>query len=606
MRDIFGQDYLPPDDGRSVGCSVCPANFVPGVVKIKGLDRIKKRKGFLWAQTPGKVENEKKLELVGPSGQLVWDEFQPHGITRNDVDVQNVMRCRPLDTTGIEHPPTKRELRCCSVFNEEALVLNDQHAVVHLIFGEVAGKQLLPKQYRKDKPFLWYPPWNAYVIFAPHPSYILRQQGVQHNTWAYLDFKERIKATVACMKYPGRWGYVKSLNSGAIQTVKEAKQLHSILKAEAAAGRRVSVDIENGVVNGKPVILMVGFGWGEQTSDNWDGWHGKARSVVLDHPQAKHPEQRDVIWAEVKDILEDPAIKKVLQHGSYDSNELLEAGVNLQGYTFDTQYAGYLYNSGMRSYSLESMLKYWFLEFMDYKELVAEWMPNNLAEAPLDRLVTYNCADVHLTKRIELCTSPKISHALLGIYIQDAFVLDSMQGRGPILDRVAQQRLRIAIQGPPGKPELGMMNPIERQLQLIAEDEEFNPGSTQQVAWLIYDKLELPVPYNKKGDPTRTTKEEVLSTIAQQTGHPAPKLILQWRGLNTLLTTFLVGYEISANEHDGEVRTIWHLTGANTGRLRSGGGDDTELKGIINFQNLHGNAMLKNILVSDVNWRRAL
>lgn len=618
MRDLFGDNFCPPDDGRSVGCDHCPSNYIPGVKKIKGLVHIKKRKLFLWAQTPGAKENEQGLELVGPSGKLVWDTFAPHGITRNDVDVQNVMRCRPLGEDGTEHPPTKRELRCCSIYNEQALELNDHHAVVHLILGEVAGKQLLRGNYKKDNPLFWYDPWDAYVVLAPHPAYILRQGGAEANSWAYFDFKERFKASAACLKYPGRWGYVKALDNAAVQGEQEALELEKVIRAEAAAGRRVSADIEDGTVNGKRVILIVGFGWGEyegqpSVENAWKHWKGKARSVVLDHPQAKFPQQRKAVLAMLKRVLEDPAIKKVFQHGSYDVNRLHDLlDITLQGYDFDTQYAAYLMNSGLRKYGLNRLLRYWFAEFMDYKEMVSKWI-TNLAEAPLETLVTYNCGDCHLTKLVELRTSPKINYALLQVYIQTAFVIDSMEQRGPILDRKAWQRLRDAV------PK--MMEPFENQLKLIAGDPSFDVSSSTEVAKLLFDKLKLPISEEtgkaavrkkmlqvskKVRESGRSTRAETLQTIAIKTGAKAPILVLQWRALATILNTFLVGYEKSASEHNGEVRTIWHLTGANTGRLRSGGGDEAERKGIINFQNVHGNQLIKNILVSDLNWRKAL
>lgn len=595
MRNLFGEEFCPPDNGKSTGCQNCPLNYIEGLHKIKGLERIQKRKGFLWAQSPGARENEQKLELVGLSGQLVWNTLKPLGLSRNDFDIRNVLSCRPLDDDGKhEHQPTKRELRCCSVFNEEALERNGGAAAVHLILGDVAGKQLLKKHYKKDNPLFWHEPWGAYVILAPHPAYILRQGGVHADSWAYADFKERFKATAACMRYPGRWGYVKSLDSGAVQGTKQVLWLEQVLHKEAEAGRRVAVDIEDGMVDGKRTILMVGFGWGEYTHDHWDGWKGTARSVVLDHPQARYPHERNEVVATLKRILENPKIRKCLQHGSYDVDRLRELlGITTQGYDYDTQYAAYLYNSNLRRYGLERLARYWFSEFMEYKEMVAPWK-TNLAEAPLETLVIYNSADCHLTKRVELKTASHISYPLLQIYIQDAFVLDSMQGRGPILDRQAHKRLMDAV------PQ--MMEPLENQLKEIAEDQSFNPGSPSQIAKLIYDKLELE-PLEGEG---RSTKEEVLQTIALRTGAIAPLIVLKWRALHTIQSTFLVGFQRGADEHGGELRTIWHLSGANTGRLRSGGGEETELRGITNFQNLHGSPLIKNLLVSDLNWRDAL
>jgi hypothetical protein len=71
--------------------------------------------------------------------------------------------------------------------------------------------------------------------------------------------------------------------------------------------------------------------------------------------------------------------------------------------------------------------------------------------------------------------------------------------------------------------------------------------------------------------------------------------------------TFIPGYAKSATENDNMLLTRWWLTGAATGRLRSGkGGEAGEKEGIINLQNTHGNPLLQNLIVSDLNWRQAL
>ena len=138
--------------GQILGCSSCPLDRAPGVNKVKGLVRIKGRRAFLWAQSPDSRENEKRIELVGSGGKLVWDEgLGYHGLTRDIFDVQNVLRCQPLGDVEIikgqptkitpsdsEHTPTKEELRCCSVYNHEALELNRERAQVHVILGDIA------------------------------------------------------------------------------------------------------------------------------------------------------------------------------------------------------------------------------------------------------------------------------------------------------------------------------------------------------------------------------------------------------------------------------------------------------------------------------------
>lgn len=598
MKNLFGESLsYRGRQLRVLGCSSCPLNKTRGVNKVKGLDTLRQRKAMLWAQSPGKVENAKRQALIGPSGQLTWKALlQSCGLTRDDFDIQNVLRCQPLDKHGNEHKPDKRELECCSVYNEQALEINAGSANVHLILGEVAGKQLLRSEYKKSRPVFWYEPWKAYVVLSQHPAYILRNGG-EKAEWLYSSFSTRLRAVQAAVRHPGRWGYVKAQNYGAITSERSAAKLERILYAEADKGRRVSLDIETGIVDGKPRILMVGFGWGSYKNPNdWQSWKGGARSVVLWHPEIDlSPKRINPLLRYLRKWLSDSKLRKVLQHGSYDKDEIRDSVLKtmLRGYDYDTQYGTYLYRSHLRSYSLDSIIRNFLPEFQDYKKSMVAGYEGNLATMPLKQLVLYNCADCDVTKRTEALTAPNVSEALVRVYIHTARTIDAMEQRGPWLDQQALARVKDALPG--------MIAPLESKLRHLANDPELNPKSQSQLAALLYDKLKLPgVSEN------RSTNEGALRIIEQQTKSPVPRIILDLRALYNIEGTFIKGYERSAAANDGRLRTIWWLTGAVTGRLRSGRGQEQEAKGIVNFQNLHGNPIMQSLLVSDPDWRLAL
>jgi uracil-DNA glycosylase family 4 len=588
-----------------MGCEVCPLNNVPGVRKLINLDRVKGRKIMVWAQGPGEQENKRGIELCGPAGDFLWSEFQPFGITREMCDLHNVVCCWPK-TSEDGHTPTKQELKCCSIYNLQAVDRNQGQAVVHLILGKIAGIQLLGRAYSKAKAAIWYEPWGAYVVVADHPARILRSGGRKAG-WLYFAFRDKLKAVRAILDHPGRWGYVKAQDYGAVTVPAEMSTLKAEIYKEVKAKRRVSVDIEDGIVNGKPVILMVGFGYGDYTQNGaWKGkegiWKGKARSVVLFHPEAKQTKSRLLpLLADLKEILEDPSVLKIMQHGSYDVTQIQRLlGIHVQGYVFDTQYASYLRHSQLRTYGLDSLVGYFFQEFADYKLMVEDWLTKNgfagtvgnFSKVPLDRLVPYNCGDCDVTKRVEAKIRDKVSLALLQVYIHTAFTLGDMEQRGPLLDREAHKKLTEAIDP--------AIEKLKRRLQQAAGDLEFNPNTPQQIAKLLFDKQGLP---QIEG---RSTGKEVLEALTMQTDSKLPRMVLDYRGLTKMKSTYLIGYLKSADTHDGELRTIWWLTGAISGRLRSGKGDQAEAEGIINMQNLHGNILLQNLLVSDKNWRLAL
>ena len=597
IHNLFGQEVAKPlaRGEKGTGCAYCPSNSVPGIFKIKGLNNIRRKRIFVWPMCPGKKENEKRLALVGPAGQFLWDTFKELGITRSDCDIQNVVRCMTLDEDGHYRDPSKEELRCCSVYSEQAIELNQGAAQVYLILGEVAGKQLLGKKlYRKDTPIFWHQGWNAYVVNAAHPSYILRCGGKKAG-WIYKEFRDRLRAVKTIADNPGRWGYIQNQNYGAIETVEELDELLIFLYSEAKEGRPISVDLEDGEVDGKShVPLMIGLGWGHYENGIWEGG---ARSVLLEHPEFKNKHLAKFKQRLAK-LMEDVAVPKGFQHGSFDVPSIEEyLHCKVRGYDRDSQYVAYLYDSNRRSYSFESIVKYWFLEFADYKKtIVGEW--KNFAEAPLEKLVPYNCADCDLTLRVCDRFLPKISYPLLQVYIADAFVLDAMEKRGPLLDWQEHARLKEAI------PR--MREPITQKLRTIAEDSEFNPGAPPQVAKLLYDKLGLPKSINKDGKPSRSTEADILLRLSQEYEDPTPKLMLEWRALSVSENTFLDGWARSAEEHDGELRTKWWLTGAATGRLRSGKSGDESDEALVNLQNTHSTPLMQNLLISDAEWRKAL
>lgn len=572
--------------GATFGCHNCGLSNVPGIRSVKGLARIQKRKAMLWAQSPGKQENLKGLELIGPAGQFLWKTAKKFGLQRNIFDVQNVLRCRPTDNSGEEHHPTKQELLCCSAYNDDALDRNAGNAVVHLVLGEVAGLQLLGKEYKKTRPVFWHEPWSAYVVLAPHPSYILRLGG-ESVGWAYEEFCNRLRATKCILDHPGLQGYLNSQDYGAVTTHKQMDELRDQIYREVKAGRRVSVDVEND----GPLLLMVGFGWGHyQNPEDCTSWVGGARSVVLHHPEAASNLCLPYLLKETKAIIEDPTVKKVLQHGAFDKDTFATSKMKLAGYDFDTQYADYIRCSSFRTYSLESITARSFPEFGSYKEAVSKWS-GHFSNVPLPILVKYNCADCDVTKRSEEQNAPHVSAALVRTYVHDAIVLDKMEQRGPLLDQESHKKTYAVV--------AKLLEKKRRQLCQIA-GREINPNTPAEIAVLLFDKLKLPEIMG------RSTENEVLEMLAKKTKSPVPKLVISHRTLRTMFSTYLTGYKRSADLHNNQLRTVWWLTGAATGRLRSGKSGSAEAAGVVNFQNVPSNPVIQNLLVSDLNWREAL
>lgn len=580
---------------RMRGCDYCPQNGVRGIKKIIGA--VKGKKIFVWVQSPGPGENIEGRELVGRSGQWLWRELRTVGIEREDCDIQNVMRCFPADWTGRRwkmRDPLPEELYCCSVYTDRAIATH--RANIHLVFGKFASEQLFGKDFSSPGPLFWSDRLRGKVILLDHPSYFIRGTAPEDR----LDkFRKLLQLAAQVSKEPpDRFGYLRTLDYRAVDTIEKGKKAVARIR-ELAKSRRLSLDFEDvRDKDGRARLLCAGF----------SGEKGVAYVFLLDHYHGVHAdkETRDALWKMVKDLVDDPNIQFILHSGNHDTEACFDAmGTKIPGYDYDTRYAEYFRYPTRRSYALAEIAAVRFPRFLGYKEVVMpEAAPQGVSyeraskdhsldfsRVPWDKLVLRCAADCDLTKRIERSTKDDVSLPLLHVYMDAAYTLDAMESNGPYWDDGQCEKLFKVY--PPREAKL------RRKLQLLSGDPKFNPGTPAEVAWLIYDKLKLPVLNKHK---VRSTDKKVLELMLHM--HEAPGLVLEFRRVVKMKSTYLVGFRRSAQKHKGRLATIWHQTRARTGRAASGAGQDKDPEsGIVNLQNVHNDPQLQNALVSDLRWR---
>jgi uracil-DNA glycosylase family 4 len=578
------------------GCEFCPLNETEGIHKVKNLQNVKGRRIMVWAQNPGQIENRERKNLIGPAGKFLWDHGKAVGLHREDCDLQNVVRCWTVEKNELDQfeprEPSKEEIRCCSLYTEEALVLNQGKARIHLVLGAVAAKALLKGEYRKDQKTFFSKKLNTWVICTYHPSYFLR--GAPRSK--LKEFKEALAAVVAKSEQSaGQFAY---LNKMDYKSVPAGNMEEEIGKPIRAANTRVVVDIEDDEDpdTKKRVIVYIGFSWGK----------GKSRGLFLQHPQVKQSE--DAVAEKIKfikEILEDGTIRKAMQHGSHDVWLLFKTlGIKVRGYDHDTEYSEYLRFSGRRAFGLGATADIRFRDFAGYKSILDPYRDPITEQAPFLKvpppiIVKYNGADCDLTKRIEKSNDGKVNQALLQVYIRVGGVLARMEERGPLFDNeYDEQKLQkwIPVQ----------LKKLLKKIRAIAKDENFNPNAPQQVATILYDKLKLQKHLDDSWweENKRSTGAETLQMLDSY--HEFPGLMMEFRKLHKIESTYMKAFRNSAAMHGGRLRTKWWLTGAITGRLRSGGEKNEKnkkKKGIVNFQNIHGDPAVECMLVSDLAWR---
>jgi uracil-DNA glycosylase family 4 len=617
------------------GCDNCPSkkNWKRGVEPVMG--RVRGKDIFIFAQSPGATENQKGKELIGRAGEWFWKEMARVGLERSDCDIQNVVRCYPVtwdtDTDSlVMREPSKEELHCCSVYTDKAL--EKSQAKVYLVLGKVAGKELLGKEFRKDRRIFWSNKLNAKVYCLDHPAYFIRGHA---PSWKLKEFRATLEqAALAAVSDGSQYSFLAEQDYKGVTKAASAKKAFKIIKKYAQRGR-ITVDIEAGwlekrddegkVISKKWVVSCVGFCWKP----------GHSRTFCVDHPRrdgwtpiVKDPAIRAIIVSYICQLIEDAEIRKALHHGSYDDPEMREfLEARLRGYDYDTNYAEYLVTPGKKSYGLEEIAFRKYPQFSGYKmirypegfktdeinfgkvknpspeQVVKLGMKQgkmNLCRMPWKKMVMYNGADCDVTKRIEMDTKKHVVMPLMRVYKDAAYTVDYMEKHGPRLDFEHLAALDTIF--PPRREDL------LRKIRQIVGDPEFNPNSNPQLLKFLYKKLKLPI-VNAEEDPATgelkpNTRKETLQILAQK--HEFPQLILDFRRVSKICSTYLKGFRISAELHKGHLQTKWWLTGTRTGRMSSGGGGQKggAEDGIVNLQNVHGDQQLQNLIISSKNWRK--
>ncbi len=562
--------------GHQVGCEVCPLNG--DAHKFTDIDNdVRGRAVMVWIVAPGTRDDSTGKLLSGSSGKLLCTEFERFVIHRNECDIQAVVRCRPTNYDGDGRQPNEKELHCCRKWTRRAI--RKQSARVHFVLGDIAARQLLGTEYRKDRVTLWSEKLQAMVVIASNPGHLLHSATIESRR----EFRRSVRAVSVLQKCKGRFGIVKHYDYGELRS---AKEFRAYLQQLKRSGERVAVDIEDVRKGHKTRVLCVAF----------CAKPGHARVVFIDHPKRPvAPKERKLRVRVLREFMQDATVEKIFHHGNHDVMGLRDGlKVKTNGYTYDTEYAAYMANPNQRKYGLDNLSNNWVPEFGGYKKLPYQFLKEgdyNFGHVPPAVLGRYNCADVDLSKRVEIITRKQVNMALLKVFIDCGFMVDKMQDDGPQFDYNFYEWVQTYLPV--------MIKALRETIRAKVGDRRFNPGSPVEVAKLIYGKLGHP-PYidPKTKKPSRTTSSKALEQIKKT--NSVIEDILRYRELTKLEGTYLKGFKNSADLHNGAVYTKWWLTGTITGRLRSGGGNEP---GVVNLQNIANDPEVQNLLISDDRWR---
>lgn len=295
---------------------------------------------------------------------------------------------------------------------------------------------------------------------------------------------------------------------------------------------------------------------------------GEAAYLPLTHDYAGAPEQLniDTVLALFKPILEDSNQYKVGQNLKYDRHILLNHDINLQGIKHDTMLQSYVLDSTATRHDMDSLAeKYLGRSTIHFEDIAGKGKKQlTFNQIGLEEAGPYAAEDADITLQLHQTLWPQIQTipALVEVYEQLEMpllpVLNTLERNGVNIDiwMLQQQSDELAQK----------IDQFEKQAWAVAE-EEFNLGSPKQLQVILYDKLELPIlKKTPKGQPS--TAEGVLQELADD-GYELPQVIMNYRSLSKLKSTYTDRLPEQVNRSTGRVHTSYHQAVTATGRLSS-------------------------------------
>ncbi|MBA2352512.1 MAG: DNA polymerase I [Burkholderiales bacterium] len=292
---------------------------------------------------------------------------------------------------------------------------------------------------------------------------------------------------------------------------------------------------------------------------------GEAAYLPLAHDYPGAPQQldRDQTLAKIKPWLEDPARPKLGHNLKYDAHVLADHGITLRGAAHDTLLQSYVLESH-RPHDLDNLAhRHLNWKTLTYAEVVGKGLSAiDFGQVALDRATEYAAEDVDVALQLHAILHPRVAAAgLLAVYRDIEMrllpVLFAMERTGVLIDAALLDAQSA---------ELGAkMLAAESEAHRLAE-QPFNLNSPKQIQEILFDKLRIPVIKKTPGG-TPSTDEDVLQQLALH--YPLPKLLLEYRGLSKLKSTYTDKLPRMVNAATGRVHTTYGQAVAVTGRLAS-------------------------------------
>ncbi|MGY0799875.1 DNA polymerase I [Lysobacter sp. A286] len=294
---------------------------------------------------------------------------------------------------------------------------------------------------------------------------------------------------------------------------------------------------------------------------------GRACYIPVGHDYPGAPAQlpREEVLDALRPVLADAGKRKLGQHGKYDLHVLRRHGVEVRGYADDTMLESFVFNATASRHDMDSLaLRYLGYQTTKYADVAGKGAKQiTFNQVAIDDASDYAAEDADITLRLHRVLSARLGEvpALEKVYREIEIplvpVLERIEANGVLVDADELRRQSA---------DLGKRMLAAQQKATELAGRTFNLDSPKQVCALLFEELKLPaLVKTPKGQPS--ANEEALEAIADL--HELPRVILDYRSLAKLRSTYTDKLPLMVNPDTGRVHTSYHQAGAATGRLAS-------------------------------------
>lgn len=517
----------------TASCTLCKlhkislANCVPGIGPLDS-------KILLLGEALGEEEELLQKPFVGQAGKLLNKLLIDAGLSREKIFITNVVRCRPVadsTTRRGNRTPDLEEIEACSSHLDKEIYSIKPNVII--VAGNVALKRILGDSSsnitKVRGEVIWSEKYQCKVVPIVHPAALLRGSRLIGAT--VEDLKRALKNSLTKeMSTPSQVQYVP------LNTWDEVTELLNRLKQPDIT--EISIDVETSGVDWlRDKIFSIGFSWKENTGVSLR-WRDENLNYLWTNEQ-----RNEIVSVLQKYIFQNPNIVKYGHNLKFDEHMIRQEGIGIiYNPKYDTLLMHHLIDSDS-PHGLKDLARI-YTDMGNYEKPLEEYFETlgrkerQYHKAPKELVGRYNAADCDCTIRLAHTLWPKIKEnrmeSTLDMVMKFSDLTRDAEKTGMIVDFDLMRKLVTERKG--------RIQEIEKSFEKLT-GALVNLRSVKQLNNLFFTVLKWIPLAGTKGKTGYSLNEENLEIYAKD--HDEAKLLLEFRGLNTDINTYLKGIKNS-------------------------------------------------------------